>query len=66
MTRLDDDTRLPRAEASVAPEDRARMACRECGATFPRSDVSAPEKGSLVCPDCGSRDVGDIDADADT
>jgi len=62
MTRLDDDTRLPRAGTNVAPEDRARMVCRECGATFPRNEVSAPEKGSLVCPECGSRDVGDVDA----
>lgn len=62
MTRLEDDTRLPRVEANVAPAERALMVCRECGATFPRSEVSAPEKGSLVCPDCGSPEVRDVDA----
>ena len=64
MSRLD-DARLPRAEANVAREDRALMTYRNCDAIFLRNEVSAPEKGSLACPECGSRDFGDVPADPD-
>lgn len=60
MGRLDEDTRLPRAGTGVAPADRATMKCDDCRATFPRSEVSAPEKGTLVCPECNSPDVTDV------
>ena len=65
MTRLEDDPRLPRAVVDVAPEKRALMKCMGCRATFLRGEVAAPEKGTLVCPECGSGDVRDVPDIAD-
>jgi DNA-directed RNA polymerase subunit RPC12/RpoP len=51
---------LPRVRVDVNPETRATMECGECGSTFPRSEARIPAKGTLVCPDCSSRDVRDV------
>lgn len=54
-----DDLRLPRAR--LEPKERATVRCRDCRATFPRSDAAAPTKGTLRCPECHSGAIGDVD-----
>lgn len=45
-----------RAHPNVAAA--ATLDCRDCGATFRRSEVATPTFGGLACPDCGSTDFG--------
>lgn len=55
-----DDCRLPRVRIDIETEAKALMECADCGATFPRSDARLPAKGTLVCPECNSREITDI------
>lgn len=45
-----------RARPNVAAA--VTLDCRNCGATFRRSEVATPTFGGLACPDCGSTDFG--------
>lgn len=56
-----EDCRLPRVRIDTDPEAKARMRCSDCGATFPRSEARLPAKGTLVCPECDSRAISDVD-----
>ncbi|WP_293032687.1 hypothetical protein [Natronococcus sp.] len=54
-----DDLRLPRVR--LESEKKATVRCRDCRATFPRSDVHLPTKGTLRCPNCDSGAISDVE-----
>ncbi|MFU8869243.1 hypothetical protein [Natronococcus sp.] len=54
-----DDLRLPRVR--LEPDRKATVRCRDCRATFPRSDVHLPTKGTLRCPECDSGAIADVE-----
>lgn len=58
-----DDHELPRESVRPDPETTdAAMRCRACGATFLRREAATPEKGQVVCPECGSADIAALDS----
>lgn len=57
----DDDCELPREGVVPDPETKARMRCGDCEMTFLRRHVESTQKGTPVCPRCGSRDIEDVD-----
>lgn len=54
MSRDITDHELSRRDVA---DEEARVRCTECGVTFRRGEVEATKKGTLSCPDCGSRRV---------
>lgn len=55
-----EDCQLPRVHVDIEPEAKALMRCGECQATFFRSEARLPAKGTLVCPECNSREIRDV------
>lgn len=61
MSNSSEDCRLPRVRIDIPPDAKALMGCEDCQATFPRSEARLPAKGTLVCPECDSRKIRDVD-----